>query len=273
LIVEWWFHPVSWWVREWGEALSAIATSFVICAVLVGGVLVGALLRRVLPEHHLDTHAKDVVRLGCALIATISGLVLGLLINSAKTNFDTQRDEIRQLTANIILLDHLLTQFGPEARPARGLIRDATAGIVDRIWSDGTIKPAHNAPFTSTAVGVAADRAIRSLSPTTDAQRVYQSQAIQTVNVILQARLILYEQSSGRMPTPFLAVLVFWLFILFVSFSLFSPLSPAALAALVVIALSASGAIFLILEMYQPFSGIMQIDSEPLRQALAPLTQ
>ena len=73
------------------------------------------------------------------------------------------------------------------------------------------------------------------------------------------------------MPTPFLAVLVFWLFILFVSFSLFSPLSPTAMAALVVIALSASGAIFLILEMYQPFSGIMQIDREPLRQALAPL--
>lgn len=252
--------------------MSAITTSLVICVVLVGGVLVGALLRRVLPEHHLDSHTKDVVRLGCALIATISGLVLGLLINSAKTNFDTQRDEIRQLAANIILLDHLLTQFGPEARPARGLIRDATAGMVDRIWSDGTIKPAHNAPFLSTGVGVAADRAIRSLVPTTDAQRVYHSQAIQTANAVLQARLILYEQSGSRMPVAFLAVLVFWLFILFVSFSLFSPLSPTALVALVVIALSASAALFLILEMYQPFSGIMQIDSEPLRQALVPLT-
>jgi hypothetical protein len=258
--------------RQRGEAMSATATSLIICALLIGGALVGALLRRVLPEHHLDTHAKDVVRLGCALIATIAGLVLGLLINSAKTNFDTQRDEIRQMTANIILLDHLLEQFGAEARPARGLLRDAATAMIDRIWNDGTVKPAHNAPFTSTAVGVAADRAIRSLSPTTEAQRVYQSQAIQTVNAILQARLILYEQSSGRMPTPFLAVLVFWLFILFVSFSLFSPLSPAALAALVVIALSASGAIFLILEMYQPFSGLMQIDSEPLRRALAPLT-
>jgi hypothetical protein len=254
------------------EALSAATTSLIIFALLVGGVLVGALLRRVLPEHHLDTHAKDVVRLGCALIATISGLVLGLLINSAKTSFDTQRDEIRQLTANIILLDHLLDQFGSEARPARGLVRDAAAAMIERIWSDGTMKRVHNAPFTTTAVGASADRAIRSLSPTTEAQRVYQSQAIQTVNTILQVRLILHEQSGGRMPTPFLAVLVFWLFILFASFSLFSPLSPTALAALVVIALSASGAIFLILEMYQPFSGIMQIDSEPLRQALAPLT-
>jgi len=250
--------------------VSATTTSLIICAVLVGGVLVGALLRRVLPEHHLDTHAKDVVRLGCAQIATISGLVLGLLINSAKTNFDAQRDEIRQLAANIILIDHLLHQFGPEARPARGLLRDATAAMVDGIWRGATLKPA-NAPFIPTAIGLSADRAIRTLSPTTEAERVYQSQAIQAINAVLQARLILYEQSSGRMPTPFLVVLVFWLFILFVSFSLFSPLSPTAMAALVVIALSASGAIFLILEMYQPFSGIMQIDSEPLRQALAPL--
>jgi hypothetical protein len=64
---------------------------------------------------------------------------------------------------------------------------------------------------------------------------------------------------------------LFWLFILFVSFSLFSPLTPAALAGIVVIALSASGAIFLILEMSQPLSGLMRIDSAPLREALAPL--
>ena len=73
------------------------------------------------------------------------------------------------------------------------------------------------------------------------------------------------------MPPLFLTVLVAWLFVLFVSFSLFSPINPTALAAIVIIALSASAAIFLILEMYQPFSGVMRIDSEPLRQALAPL--
>jgi len=85
-------------------------------------------------------------------------------------------------------------------------------------------------------------------------------------------RLVLFEQSSGGIPVPFLVVLVSWLTILFVSFSLFTPLSPTAFVALVLIALSASGAIFLILEMYQPFSGLMQISSEPLRKALAPLT-
>jgi hypothetical protein len=43
----------------------------------LGGIFLGMLLRRTLPEHHLDEHAKDVVRLGVGLIATIAALVLG----------------------------------------------------------------------------------------------------------------------------------------------------------------------------------------------------
>jgi hypothetical protein len=252
--------------------MSPLATSLVICAILIGGALVGALLRRTLPENHLDSHAKDVVRLGCGLLATIAGLVLGLLINSAKTNFDTQRDEIRMLAANIVLLDHQLEEFGAEALPVRREMRKALAALVDRIWNEGAVKSTPTAPFTSTTASQTAYRALRDLTPTTDAQRLYQAQALQTFNTLMQARLVLFEQSNAGMPLPFLVVLVFWLFILFTSFSLFSPLSPTALGALVLFALSASGAIFLILEMYQPFSGMMRLDNEPLRQALVPLT-
>src|SRR5262249_41171851 len=65
-------------------------------------------------------------------------------------------------------------------------------------------------------------------------------------------------------------VMVFWLAIIFMSFSLFSRLNPSVIVALFVFALSASAAIFLILEMSQPFTGLMQISSAPLRNALAP---
>jgi hypothetical protein len=252
--------------------MSPLETSLIVCAILVGGVLLGAGLRRGLPDYHLDSNAKDAVRLGCALVATISGMVLGLLTNSANTNFNVQRDEIRQMTANVIQLDHHLSEFGPEALPVRHVLREAVGAVADRIWNEGAVKATPNGPFTSTSAGDALYKAIRSLAPTTDAQRFYQAQAMQTTNAILQMRLVLFEQSGGGIPVPFLVVLVFWLTILFTSFSLFTPLSPTAFTALVLIALSASGAIFLILEMYQPFGGIMQISSEPLRKALAPLT-
>ena len=102
------------------EPMSPLAVSCLIFVLTLGGILVGALLRRTLPKHHLSKDSQDVVRLGVGLIATIAALVLGLLIAAAKSSFDTQSSQITQLTADMILLDNLLGQHGPEGRPIRG---------------------------------------------------------------------------------------------------------------------------------------------------------
>ena len=67
--------------------MSALTLSGIIFALTLGGIFLGTLLRRTLPEHHLNEHAKDVVRLGVGLIATMAALVLGLLIAAAKGSF------------------------------------------------------------------------------------------------------------------------------------------------------------------------------------------
>jgi hypothetical protein len=72
---------------------------------------------------------------------------------------------------------------------------------------------------------------------------------------------------------PVLVVLTFWVTALFVSFGLFAPFNTTTIASLFVSALSVSGAIFLILEMYTPYAGLIQISSAPLRAALAQLGQ
>ena len=82
--------------------MSALILSGIIFLLTVGGIFIGTLLRRTLPEHHLNEHARDVVRLGVGLIATIAALVLGLLIAAAKELFDTQTSQVRQITANLI---------------------------------------------------------------------------------------------------------------------------------------------------------------------------
>ena len=249
--------------------MSATTTSLIICAVLIGGALSGVLLRRLLPDHHLDAHAKDIVRLGCALIATITGLVLGLLINSGKNSFDAQRDDIRQLTAKIEMLDFLLDEYGPQARPAREELRKVLPDMIDSIWDDGTTK--QNKRFAATAAGHTTYRMIAALSPTTEAERITQNQAVQLANTILQTRLILHEQSSTRMPLPFLVVLVFWLTTIFISFGLFAPANGTVFAGLLVSALSVSAAILVILELYTPYLGLIQLSSAPLHNALAQL--
>ena len=86
-------------------------------------------------------------------------------------------------------------------------------------------------------------------------------------------RWLMFEQGSTSISLPLLAVLVFWLAIVFTSFGLFAPTNPTVIATLFFCALSVSAAIFLILEMYTPFEGLIQISSAPLRNALAHLGQ
>ena len=116
--------------------MSALAVSAIIFLSTLGGIFLGALLRRTLPKHHLNEHAKDVVRLGAGLIATIAALVLGLLIAAAKGSFDTQSTHLKHITADLILLDNILAQYGPEARPIREEMRSTVGPFADQLWRE-----------------------------------------------------------------------------------------------------------------------------------------
>jgi hypothetical protein len=229
------------------------------------------LLRNRVPDHHLGSDAKDVVRLGAGLIGTIAALVLGLLIASAKSSFDAQSTQVKQLTADVILLDQLLAQYGPEAATVRKLLRGAVDAVADRIWQENSSVAARKAPYEATAAGEAFIVKLRQLPTQTDEQRSLKDRAIQVSENIAHTRLLLFTQGGDSIPMPFLIVLIFWVSIIFANFSLFAEPKPIVISALVVFALSAAAAIFLVLELGQPFSGIMQISSIPLRNALAPL--
>src|SRR5437773_11907916 len=112
--------------------MNAIALSCITFACISGGALLGMFL----PGHHLSTDDKDVVRLGTGLIGTIAALVLGLLIASAKSSYDTQSAQVRPMTANIIVLDNLLAQYGPEASASRNLLRRGVVVLADRMWPE-----------------------------------------------------------------------------------------------------------------------------------------
>lgn len=249
--------------------MSALTLSCIIFAVVLGGVFLGALLRNTLPEHHLSKDSQDVIRLGVGLIATIGALVLGLLIAAAKSSFDTEGGQVRQITADLILIDNLLAEYGPEAAPLRQRLRGAIGPFVDRLWQEQ--QTAANAPFMANAAVEQVYIDIQALVPHSDVQRSLQARAIQVSTDLAQTRLLLFAETGNLIPAPFLVVLVFWLVIIFASFSLFSPLNATVFVSLALFALSASCAIYLILELSQPFTGLMMISSAPLRDALAPL--
>jgi hypothetical protein len=125
--------------------MSPLALAAIIFALLLAGIFVGALLRKALPQTHLSKDTQDVVRLGAGLIATISGLLLGLLIASAKGSYDTESTQVKQITADVILLDNLLAKYGPEASSIRNQMRNAIEPFVDRLWREQNTEA--KAPF------------------------------------------------------------------------------------------------------------------------------
>jgi Protein of unknown function (DUF4239) len=248
--------------------LSALTIACIAFACTFGGALFGMLFR--LPEQHLNPDSKDVVRLGMGLLATVAALVLGLLIASAQSTFQTQSNQIKQITANVVLLDNLLGRFGQRAQPARIQLRRSVDVLIERIWREKSPNAANAAPFEASAESQLFFDKLQDLAPQNDVERIFQTRAIQLGIDLAQTR-ILFAQTDSAIPMPFMAVLIFWVTVIFTSFGLFSRPNTLATTALCVCALSTSAAIFLILELGHPFSGLMAISNAPLSNALLPL--
>jgi hypothetical protein len=246
--------------------MNAFSLAGSIFVTTLGGIWLGALLRGALPKHHLNDSAKEVVRDCVRLIATIAALVLGLLIGASRASFETQSTQVNQITANLILLDSILSQYGAEALPIRQHMRRTVGPFADRLWREKQVTS--NGPFQASAAEEQVFADIQKLSPQTDVQKSLQSRALQVSNDIAQARFMLFTESENLIPTPFLVILGFWLVIVFASYSLFSPLNTTLFTCLSLFALSAACAIFLVLELSRPFSGLMMLSSAPLRSAL-----
>jgi len=251
--------------------MSAAAISCIVFACVFGGALFGMFLRVSLPEHHLSTDSKDFVKLGMGLIATMAALVLGLLIASAKNSYDIQRNELTQISASIIVLDRLMSNYGSETKEARDLLRRSVVRTLDQMWPEHRSQAAQLEPAVSS--NALYDNIYR-LSPHNEDQRLLKSQALTITLNLRQTRWLEVEQTRGSsIPMAVLAVLIFWLAIIFVTFGLFAPPNSTVLAVLVVCVLSVSGAIFLILQLDRPFEGLIRIPSAPLRDALMHLGQ
>lgn len=253
--------------------MSALGTSVIAFVFILGGVLVGAFIRNKLPEHHLSPDTKDVVRLGTGLVGTIAALVLGLMISTAAVTYNTQNTRLEEMTAKFILLDNLLAQYGPEATGARASLRRTVTALADRLWGTDAVGPHVRSVFVISEPAREAGRALFLLSPTNPAQHMLKDQAVHLLTDIGETRLLLFaERRDHGLPAAFFVVMIFWLTIIFMSFSLFSRLNLVAGVSLFVFALSAAAAIYLILELSQPFTGLVRISDLPLRSALVPLS-
>ncbi len=249
-------------------AITIALGSFVLILVSIGG---GLLMRYKLPESHLSGDSKDVIRLATALIGTMAAVVVALLFASTRSTYEATNSHVARLTAGVIELDQLLKEYGgPEGVALRGALRADLDSMVSAIWRDDT-------PVTGNLLRPVMQEdtilyRLRQLDPKTPAQSAIRTRALAVSNDIEQTRLTLLAQPPDTLSKPFIAVLVLWLCFIFASFSMSSKANPTLVVVLLACGFTASTAIYLILELGQPFDGLLQLSNRSLRHALAPLS-
>ena len=251
--------------------MSAVDISLVAFGLILLSIALGLVVRAKLPEEHLSGDSKEVIRLATALIGTMSAVVLALLFASTRTSYEATNGSVIRMTASIIELDHVLQEYGPEGQALRGALRDDVTTIIESIWQDDSDVQRTVRAYKPVAQEVTVLARLRAMTPTTPLQATLQARAISVSNDLEQIRLTLLAQPSDSISRPFVTVLVLWLCFIFASFSMSAKANPTLVSVLVVCAFAASIAIYLIIELGQPFDGLLQIPNTALRNALAPL--
>jgi hypothetical protein len=267
--------------------MTELANAALLLLVLVGSSALGLFLRPLLSERHTTAETFELIRLVVTMLVTFAALVLGLLTSSAKTSFDRVGNDLGGLSSDLIQLGQCLRDYGPAADGARHLLRQYTAGAIASTWPaepapEGDDYPRHlpqsdsDARMESTTLGAMLDqvgRELRGLDPAGAAQQKLAADCMDLFQHLKQRRWKLIDDAYTSISMPFYLVLAFWLSLVFASFGLSAPRNMLSFVMLALGAVSIASAIFVILDLDTPFTGLFGISSQPLRHALTHLSR
>jgi hypothetical protein len=232
--------------------------------------LFGLYLQKLLPDDHTSDRSRDMIGAIVGLFSLLLALVLGTLIGSTYGFYSTQKSEMETFAARAVQLDLALSEYGPETKEARDKMKDTLQGVHDFIW---TSKAGSQMLPIGESLGHLRlmDEYIASLTPQTPAQRQFAGAASVDASLIEQMRLLIWLQLASPISWPLLIIVVSWALILFCGYGLLSRFNPTTCVALGFGAFAVGSAIFLILELSQPFTGIFRIPPGAYEQMLAAL--
>jgi hypothetical protein len=250
--------------------LNPLFIGLVVFLVVLAGAFAGWVVRQRLPAHHLSDETKSLVSVSMAVVATLSALVLGLLISNANTSFTVVGGQVTAMSAQIIRLDQIMRRYGPETAQARELLRQyAELKTVD-LFPDSPADVRLSDLSTYELLQRLED-SLLALKPANTRDQWWLGQATTLAAKIGDARWQLAQQVGQGTPKAFLALLVFWLALLFSSFGLFAPQNFISAFTLTLCAVAVAGAIGMVLELEKGFGGLIRVSPRPMRQAVAEL--
>lgn len=236
------------------------------------GVL-GFALKRLLPERHMSTGSKEMIGGIIGLVSLLLALVLGTLVGSAYGFFASQRANIETLCARSLELDLAFREFGAEMQPLREALKDSMRAAHDAIWGDGG---AYRRQFDVRAYMPRFEKwneTVGSLTPHSPAQTQLLSSMIASSSAYQETRLQTSLQLASPLSWPLLIIVVSWAMLLFCGFGVLSGPNGTSVAALGFGSFAVASAIFLILELSQPYTGLFRIPSASMDETLAALDE
>jgi hypothetical protein len=245
-----------------------IAIGAIVFVCTFGGAMVAMYASSRLPDQYLSPASTAVIRLAMAFVVALATLVISLMISSARSSFVTKDAEYRRGAADIILLDRALARYGPETKNARELLRGVAETKLREFWPEDSAPREQSRPIEmGTGIEQIEDE-LHALDPKDNAQQWLQTRALQISAEIEQLTSFLATQNSSAIRWQTLAILVFWLTIIFVSFGYSAPRNATVIATFFVCGLSIAGAIYLLVQLDQPYSGYIKLSSAPWRAAI-----
>ena len=238
---------------------------------LTGASLGVLLLHGKLPAHHRHDETQNTVRLVTNIFVVMTSLVLGLMVNSAKTRFEGINRDVHAFATDLILLDRMLRQYGPDANDTRQRLVAYVKRAADGRWTTGD--PVHTSDVTSEQLLNDVGSSLRALSPSNDTQRSIWNDARDQYRKALELRWTLVEQAEGSIPTPLLGMVIAWLVLVFGSFGYRAPCNLVVVISFVAASALISCALYLIVDMDEPFKGPIQISSAPLQRVMAEISK
>lgn len=235
---------------------------------IFGGALLGTFCHR-LVAHAISDDMKDAIKQGMGLIGMMASLVLGLLVASANSSFTARNDALDRIAADILQIDRALVGYGAEAQGVRKSLRDMVASTIERVWPKEGSGRVNMGTDTAPTSAENFQRDLYRMSPANEMQRRLQIRALYVFDDLMQTRFLALERARRSLPMPLLVVMVFWLSMLLFGINLLVVPNRIVIGSMFVGALCLSAAIFLILQLDNPFEGLMQLSSAPLQRALA----
>jgi hypothetical protein len=229
----------------------------------------GMQVQKQLTAAHKTGESRGVVGQVAGLLTLLLALVLGTLIGVSFAYFSTQKTELEGFASQILRLDQALAQYGPETKPLRDKIKAGIQKGYDTFWGGGDADP--NLLSVEVPLANAQDIGdfLATLKPTTDAQKSALAAANQYASMVETSRLLMSLQvASGPVSWVLIAIMVFWTVALFFGIGLFAEPNGLVIAALAFGAASIAFAIFLILELGLPYTGMLKVSPAALQQAM-----